>query len=342
MKKKLFTVFTLLFIVILVIGCSNNNNEGNNNTENANEAAGDWEPTKAIEIIAPSGAGGGWDTTARMAAKVLGEEGIIDAKMGVVNKTGGGGAVGWNYIASKSGSPYNIFVTSPPIIDVPLNGNSEYNHEDFTPLANIIADYGAFAVKADAEWDTLPELFDDMKEDPSSVTIIGSSSPGSMDHLKFARFAKAYGVDVTKIKYVSEQDGGEMTALLNGSVDVFSTSVAQTVEQVKAGEVKVLAITAEERLEGEVIKDFETAIEQGIDETYVNWRGFMGPPDLAAEEVAFYENAFKELTESEEWEEIRLQYGWDDMYMDSAEFKEFLDQEKEETEKLLEDLGISE
>src|SRR5699024_4238050 len=114
-------------------------------------------------------------TTARMAAKVLAEDDIVDANMGVVNKTGGGGAVGWNYIASKAGSPYNIFVTSPPIIDVPLNGNSEYDHTDFTPLANVIADYGAFAVAEDAPWDTLPELFDDMKEDPSSITIIGRS-----------------------------------------------------------------------------------------------------------------------------------------------------------------------
>src|SRR5699024_12073616 len=102
-------------------------------------------------------------------------------------------------------------------------------------------------------------------------------------------------------------------SLLNGSVDVFSTSVAQTVEQVKAGKIKVLAITAEERLEGETIEDFETAKEQGIDETYVNWRGFMGPPDLEPEEVAYYEEAFKALTESDAWKEIRLQYGWDDM-----------------------------
>src|SRR5699024_893260 len=104
-------------------------------------------------------------------------------------------------------------------------------------------------------WDTLPELLDDMKEDPSSITVIGSSSPGSMDHLKFALFALEYGVNVQDIKYVSEQDGGEMAALLNGSVDVFSTSVAQTVEQVKAGEVKVLAITAEDRLEGDIVED---------------------------------------------------------------------------------------
>src|SRR5699024_4672760 len=139
-------------------------------------------------------------------------------------------------------------------------------------------------------------------------------SAGSMDHLKFPRFAKAYGVDVTKINYVSEQDGGELKALVIERVDVLSTSVALKVEEGKARKVKELAIKAEERLESETIEDFETAKEQGIDETYVNWRGFMGPPDLEPEEVAYYEEAFKALTESDAWKEIRLQYGWDDMY----------------------------
>src|SRR5699024_704842 len=266
--KRLFWFLGIVTFVLFISGCSE---DGSSN----GDSNSDWSPEQSIEIVAPSGAGGGWDTTARMAAKVLDEEGIIEQDIGVVNKTGGGGAVGWNYIASKTGSPYNLFVTSPPIIDVPLNGNSEYDHEDFTPIANVIADYGAFVVKEDAKWDTLPELFDDMSDDPTKVTVIGSSSPGSMDHLKFIRFAEAYGVDGEEVKYVSEQDGGEMAALLNGSVDVFSTSVAQAVEQVKAGEAKVLAITAEERLEGDVVEDFETGMEQGIDESYVNWRGFM-------------------------------------------------------------------
>lgn len=338
MRKYTFLLIGILSL-LLMAACSDDNKDGAD--KDASSGSGDWTPEQSIEIVAPSGAGGGWDTTARMAAKVLEEEGIVDVDMGVVNKTGGGGAVGWAYIAGHAGSPYNIFVTSPPIIDVPLNGQSEYDHHDFTPLANIIADYGAFAVAADAPWDTLPELFDDMIKDPSSVTIIGSSSPGSMDHLKFARFAKAYGVDVKEIKYVSEQDGGELTALLNGSVDVFSTSVAQTVEQVKAGKIKVLAVTSEERLEGEVLEDFETAIEQGIDETYVNWRGFVGPADLDPEVVAYYEEIFKELTETDAWADIRSQYGWDDMYMDSEEYKEFLDNEQEATREILEELGLT-
>lgn len=60
-----------------------------------------------IEMVAPAGAGGGWDTTARMAAQVLNEEGIIEESIGVVNKEGAGGAIGWSYIANQEGNPHS-------------------------------------------------------------------------------------------------------------------------------------------------------------------------------------------------------------------------------------------
>ncbi|MFP3443313.1 hypothetical protein R0K18_36830, partial [Pantoea sp. SIMBA_133] len=75
-----------------------------------------------------------------------------------------------------------------------------------------------------------------------------------------------------KIKYVSAQDNAGLTQVLNGSADVFSTGVAETVEQVKAGNLKVLGVTSEERLEGETLEDFPTVAEQDIDASIINWR----------------------------------------------------------------------
>ncbi|WP_449539349.1 Bug family tripartite tricarboxylate transporter substrate binding protein [Ferdinandcohnia sp. Marseille-Q9671] len=345
MKK----IISLLFILLLlfVVACSNSSTSNNSNDNGkepekseGNEGSGSWEPEKAIEIVAPAGAGGGWDTTARMAAKVFEEEKIIDQGLGVVNKPGGGGAVAWAYIHSLKDSPHNLFVTSPPMLLVPLNGQSEFDFEDFTPLANVIADYAAIAVRADAKWNNLNELFEDMKKDPASISVVGASSPGSMDHIQFIKVAKAAGVDITKIKYVSDQDGGALTQLLNGSVQVFSTGVAETVEQVKAGKIKVLGVTSEERLEGEVLEDFPTVLEQGIDATFVNWRGFFGPPEMDKAAVKYYEEKFKELSESDAWADIRNQYGWAPMYMNHEEYKKFLAEERDSMKALLDELGL--
>ncbi|WP_047984207.1 tripartite tricarboxylate transporter substrate binding protein [Ornithinibacillus californiensis] len=328
-----YVAFLLIAILISVLAaCSSD--------EANSDASGDWEPDKSIEMVAPAGAGGGWDTTARMAAKVFKEAGIIEEDIGVINKPGGGGAVGWAYIAGHEGSNNHLFVASPPIILVPLNGQSEYSYDDFTPIANVIADYGAFAVRADAPWDDLNDLFEDMKADPESISVVGTSSPGSMDHIQFVQIAKAAGVDVTKIKYVTDPDGVGLTQLLNGSVEVFSTGVAETVEQVKAGTIKVLGITAEERLSGEVLEDFPTAIEQGIDASFVNWRGFFGPPNMDEAAVKYYEAKFKELSDSEEFSAIRDQYGWDEMFMGSEDYKTFLDEQNETVQTLLDELGL--
>lgn len=356
--KKFLSVFILMLLMLFAAACSSDSSGSEDTGDSGSETDtsdssdssessettdsgenGAWTPEQAIEIVAPAGAGGGWDTTARMAAKVFNEAGIIEQDIGVINKPGGGGAVGWSYIMEKN-NPSNIFVSSPPIIFVPLNGQSEYGHEDFTPIANMIADFAAFAVRADAKWDSLNDLFEDMKKDPSSISIVGASSPGSMDHMQFVKVAKAAGVDVTKIKYVSDQDGGALTSLLNGSVDVYSTGVAETVEQVKAGKIKVLGITSEERLEGETLSDFPTAKEQGIDATFINWRGFFGPPDMDPAALEFYETKFKELSDSSEFADIRSKYGWAEMYMDSAEYKAFLDKEKEDIQGLLDELGL--
>lgn len=332
--KKIWLFVVMIVAALVITACSGDSSDGGSSEE------GVFKPTKNIEIVAPAGAGGGWDTTAREVARVFGETEIIDANMAVINKEGGGGAIAWAYIHGKDDSPYNLFVSSPPIMFVPLNGQSEYGHEDFTPLSNMIADYAAFAVKDDSKWENLNDLFEDMKENPQDVTVIGASSPGSMDHIQFVRIAKAAGVDPTKIKYVSDQDGGSLTALLNGSVQVYSTGVAETVEQVRAGNIKVLGITAEERLEGEVLSDYPTAKEQGIDEVFVNWRGFFGPPNMDQAAVDYYEAKFKELSDSDEFAEVRKKYGWNEMYMNAEEYEEFLNNEKEEIKNLLDELGL--
>ncbi|WP_068673170.1 tripartite tricarboxylate transporter substrate binding protein [Oceanobacillus sp. Castelsardo] len=346
--KKYLLLIMLAALMLFAVACSSGDEEtsGTSNDASTKEStddasSGDWTPEESIEIVAPAGAGGGWDTTARMAAQVFTEEGIIDENIGVVNKEGGGGAVGWAYIAGFEGNAHKLFVASPPLVFIPLNGQSEYSHEDFTPLANLIADYAAFAVRDDAEWDNLNDLFEDMKEDPESITVVGTSSPGSMDHMQFVQIAKAAGVDITKIKYVSAQDAGGLTQILNGSADVYSTGVAETVEQVKAGNIKVLGVTSEERLEGEILEDFPTAIEQGIDETFINWRGFFGPANMDPAAVAYYEEKFKELSDSDAFAEIRAQFGWDELYMNSEEYSQFLDEQREEVQVLLDELGLA-
>ncbi|PTM59758.1 Bug family tripartite tricarboxylate transporter substrate binding protein [Desmospora activa] len=331
LKKRLLGI-GIISLALITTACSGTGAGG---------AQGDeWKPTKPIEMIAPAGAGGGWDTTARVMQTVMEKEKLLDKSMAVVNKPGGGGAVGWSYIHKKKADPHTLFVTSPPIMFVPLNGQSEYGHQDFTPIAGVIADYGAFVVKKDAKWKDINELMDDLKKDPQSASIVGDSAPGSMDHMQFVKAANKAGVDVKKLKYVSMQDGGGMSQLLGGHVDVYSTGLAEATEQARAGKVRVLAITAEERLEGETISDFPTLKEQGIDDSFIVWRGIMGPPDMDPNAVKYYEQKIKAMLETEEWKAQADKLGWTENFMTSEEFGKHLDEEYKLFEELMKEAGL--
>ncbi|MFD1851512.1 tripartite tricarboxylate transporter substrate binding protein [Oceanobacillus bengalensis] len=333
--KKLMMILGIALVLFLA-ACGDESASSNGGAEGSD---GDWVPEGNIELVAPSAAGGGWDTTSRMVAQVLNEEGITERNVGVINKEGGSGSVGWAYIAERN-DPHNIFITNPQIVTSPLSGIAELGWEDFTPIANVIADYAAFVVHADAEWNDLNELMDDIKANPQDVSVVGNSVAGGLDHLQFLKIAKAAGVDPTTVKYVATQDGSAMTSLLNGNVDVYSTGLAEVIEQVRAGNIKVLAITSEERIEGDIVSEFPTAVEQGIDETFINWRGFMGPGDMDPAAVAYYEDKFKQVSDSEAFAEIREQFGWSEVYMDSEEFKAHIQSEHDAYRELLEDLGM--
>lgn len=296
-------------------------------------------PEKSIEFIAPSGAGGGWDTTARTAAKVLNDEKIVTQPIVVQNKAGGGGAVGLAYLVEQKGTGYTINVYSPPLLLIALNGQSKASYKETTPLAQVMTDYSVFVVKADSKFQSVKELMDAAKKDPKSVKLGGGSAPGSMDHLAFAKAAKVAGVDVKSLPYVSFQGGGEaMTSLLGGHIDVISTGIGESLEQARAGKIRILAVTAAKRVEA--IKEVPTLKESGIDAEFTIWRGFFGPPEMPAEAKRYFESAFEKMVTSKSWIDAANKYGWLIEYKNSADFSKFLDAQNKEMETLLSELGL--
>ncbi|MGG1399077.1 tripartite tricarboxylate transporter substrate binding protein [Bacillus salipaludis] len=300
-------------------------------------------PTKAITVVAPSGAGGGWDLTARSFTKVLSETKLVKQPLTVENKPGGGGAVFMaEYATQQAENNDMLFVNSPPIIinNLKKEGNSPYGYKNTTPLAQLTKDYGAIVVKNDSKYKDLKSVLEDVKKDPSKLTFAGGSAPGSMDHLVSILPAYKYGVDPTKIKYVSYDGGGEaITALLGGNADVIGTDASSVKEFLKAGKIRVLAVTAAERLGGD-FKDVPTAKEQGIDAEFTIWRGVFGPEKMSAEAKAYWEKAIDKLVNSPEWKtEVETQ-GWELEYKNSADFKTFLDDQEKQVQQLLEALGM--
>ncbi|MBA2777700.1 Bug family tripartite tricarboxylate transporter substrate binding protein [Billgrantia kenyensis] len=302
--------------------------------------ADEWAPTRNIEFIAPANPGGGWDTLVRTTSRVIQEEGLAERSFGAINVPGGGGAVAWAQIARDSGNPHKLFATSPPIILVPLAGASRYDHTDFTPIARLITDYSIVLVRDDSPFEDLPSLIEAMEENPQ-LSVGGGSAPGSMDHISMAGLAAAAGLDAAAVNYIPFSGGGEaMTSLMGGHVEAVITGAGEASGQLGEGsELRALGVSAPERLGG-ALADVPTYQEQDIDYTFDIWRGVMGTPDMPAEAVAYYEDLFAQMLETDGWEQAREQLGWIDAYQDSEEFGAFLDEQKEEFSTILGDLGL--
>ncbi|WP_139378288.1 Bug family tripartite tricarboxylate transporter substrate binding protein [Mesobacillus jeotgali] len=304
---------------------------------------GSGYPAKAITVVAPSGAGGGWDLTARSLTKVLSETKIVKQPMTVENKPGGGGAVFMaEYATAQAENNEMLFVNSPPIIinNLKKEGNSPYGVKNTTPLAQLTKDYGAIVVKEDSKFKDLKSVLEEVKKDPSKLTFAGGSAPGSMDHLISILPAYEYGVDPTKVKYVSYDGGGEaITALLGGNADVIGTDASSVKEFLKAGKVRVLAVTSAERLAGD-FKDVPTAKEQGVDAEFTIWRGVFGPEKMSEDAKAYWEKSLEKLANSPEWKKEVETQGWDLDYKNGEDFKKFLEEQEGQVQQLLEALGM--
>lgn len=300
-------------------------------------------PEDPIEIIAPANPGGGWDTLARTIQVSLETEKIVPQPLSVTNKPGGGGAVGLAYMVNQKGTNNTLVVYSPPLIILNINGTFEgKSYKDLTPLAKLITDYQVIVVKADSPYKTLEDLLQAMRADPRAIKFAGVSSPGSMDHVAFAKIAKTAGIDPKQLEYIAFAGGGEATtALLGGNVAFLSTGIGESVAQLEAGTIRALAITAPERLQTDLLKDVPTVKESGYDMTYEIWRGVFGPADMSPEAKAYWEATLKKMVESPTWKAQLVKLNWRDAYANSADFTTFLGQETEMYRTLLTELGFA-
>lgn len=331
--KNWKTIVAAAFVAVSLTACGGTASKGGS----ANY------PEKPFIVTAPSGAGGGWDKTARSLAKVLGETKLVDQTMTVENKPGGGGTVFLaEYVTKDKNDPYKLFVSSPPILinNLKKEGNSPYGYKDVTPLAQITKDYGAIAVAANSKYNDLHSLINDIKADPSKVTLAGGSAPGSMDHLISVLPAFRSGVDPKTVKYLSYDGGGEaIAALLGNNADAIGTDISSLGSYLKAGKIKILAVTSDERIGGD-FKDVPTLKELGIDAEFTIWRGVLGPKGMTKEQIDYWDKTLKSLSEHEAWAKELKANDWVSEYKNSEDFTAFLAEQEVAVQELLTALGM--
>ncbi|MEM8541224.1 MAG: tripartite tricarboxylate transporter substrate-binding protein, partial [Pseudomonadota bacterium] len=244
----------------------------------------------SIHFLIPGGAGGGWDGTARGTGEALTGAGIVGSAS-YENMSGGGGGKAIGYLIENADSNHGtLMVNSTPIVIRSLTGVFPQNFRDLTLVSGTIGDYAALVVAADGGAEDLSGLIEAFNADPNGVAIGGGSVPGGMDHLVAAMVFQAAGADPIAMKYVPYDGGGAtMAGLLSGEVKAVSTGFSEAIELAKAGEVRIIGVTAPERVDS--FPDAPTMVEQGNDTTFVNWRGFFAAPGLPEDKLSMYQDA---------------------------------------------------
>jgi tripartite-type tricarboxylate transporter receptor subunit TctC len=229
-------------------------------------------PNKTIQIINPFPPGAVTDIVARIVAPKMST--ALGQQVVVVNKAGGGGAVGIQ--AAKDAAPdgYTILVTPPPILLIPIvNKNSGFTMKDFAPLSLATSSPNTTVVKGDAPWKTLEEFIADAKKNAGQLTY-GSAGPGTTPHFIGELVKLKTKIDLTHVPLGSESAAA--TAVLGGHVNIAFLTLGTTRSHIEAGTMRALAVASNRRL-----KDFPnvpTTVEKGFAELNLKiWVGFFAP-----------------------------------------------------------------
>ncbi len=302
------------------------------------ETAGGSGPIEGLRILVPNTPGGGYDTTARVAAKVM-EETDIAANPEVFNLAGAGGTVGLARIVNEAGNGDLSMLMGLGVVGASYTNDTDAKLTDTTPIAKLIEEPGAIMVSKDSEFKTIDDLIEAWKQDPASISVGGGSSPGGPDHLLPMQLAQTVGVDPTKVNFVSYDGGGDLLpAILGNKVDVAASGAGEYMQQIEKGEIRVLATSGEERLEN---VDAPTFIESGIDLNFTNWRGVVAPPEISEADKTKWIDALTKMHESEAWKQALETNGWTDAFVTGEDFSAFLTEQDQRVADVLKALGLA-
>lgn len=300
-----------------------------------------WKPEANVEIVIPSGPGSGLDGTGRSVQRLIQNARLLPVASTVVNKPGGGGTLAYLYVNGHPGDAHYVSITSPGVVTNKITGAAQIDYRDLTPLAQLFEENIAFMVRADSPLKSARELIEKLKQDPSSVSFGIATALGGANHIAAASALKTAGVDVKRMRNAVYKSGGEVTtALLGGHLDVVPISAPVALRQLRAGKVRVLAVSSGERLAG-AFADVPTWRELGVNSTYSSWRGVVGPGGLKPEQIAYWDDLFGRLTAMEEWKKELEQRLWVPAYLNSERSRAFLEQQRKEHHAILTELGLA-
>jgi putative tricarboxylic transport membrane protein len=291
-----------------------------------------------LKMFIPAAPGGGWDQTGRSIEAVLRAIGRVNGVQ-ITNVPGAGGAVGLpQFLNNWRGQGNSLMVAGMVMVGSLIANKSPLKITQTVPIARLTGEFLALAVPTASPFKDAKDFVAALKADPTKVPVAGGSAGGS-DHIMLGMIAKAAGVPAARVSYVAFAGGGPaMAALLGAQVAAGVSGYGEFAEQVKAGKLRVLAISADKRQDG---IDAPTLKEQGIDVELFNWRGVFAPPGVSDADRDAMVGMISSMAATPQWAEVCKQRDWTQITLAGDAYKTFLDAEVTRIEGILKDLGLA-
>ncbi|QND56702.1 Bug family tripartite tricarboxylate transporter substrate binding protein [Mesorhizobium huakuii] len=295
------------------------------------------EGAPQIQIFVPAAPGGGWDQTGRTMDQVLRAEKLISGSQ--ITNVGGAGTVGLpQFISQWNGKGNSLMVAGMVMVGAIIANKAANNLTQVTPIARLTGEFEALVVPAESPFKTAADFVAALKADPTKVPVAGGSAGGS-DHILFGLIAKTVGVPATSLSYVPFAGGGEaLSALLGNQVAAGISGFGEFSEQIKAGALRLLAISADKRQDG---IDAPTLKEAGIDVELFNWRGVFAPPGVSDADKAAMITLVETMAKSDAWATECKNRSWTPILLTGDDYAKFVAEDSARIEAILKDLGLA-
>ena len=281
----------------------------------ATAAHGQAYPTKSVTLIVPTVPGGSTDFSARLLAdplaKALGQPVIVD------NRPGASGNIGTQAVAKAAPDGHTLLVqysgyhTGNPALFKGLQWDPV---KDFAPVANLLIAPHVITVHPNVPAKTLKEFVELAKKKEGQITY-ASSGNGSIQHIASEMLAQMTGAKMVHVPY--KGSGPAVTDLISGRVDMFNTTPPGVIGQMKAGKLRALAYTSNQR--HPTMPDVPTSAEAGLPGYLVeSWFAVFAPAATPAPVIAKLTQEIKKVVEGAEFKRKSEEQGAFGVYLDPA------------------------
>ena len=293
---------------------------------------------ESINMFIPAAPGGGWDSTGRAIEMVAKDAGLVGSFQ-LENVGGAGGMVGLpRFVNQRKGQANALMVGGSVMVGAAITNKSPVTMSDVTPIACLTEEAGIIVVPTDGKIKTWKEFEEAIKANPKAVSVAGGSAGGT-DHQLLGLIIKALGKNPREGAYVAFAGGGPANAaILGGQVVAGIAGYSEVAEQIKAGKMRALAISGNNRIPG---VDIPTLKELGLNVTAANWRGVFGAPGINASQKAALVEFVTKMHNTKGWAETLEKRKWTDAFLSGTAFDAQLKKYITETEAVLKEIGLA-